>query len=305
VEQRAALGAHLAACRTRTGLDLQGAPVVTLQVRVDETGRIRVARVAPEDQARMADPGFRAFAERIIRTVLDSRCGRVPLPPELLAQGGGMLQIRFLPQVPLLRFSSSDCWHGGDADARMAVLLAVSQAADGTVRGVTVADEDLPRLSDPAFRAFAEKVLGVARDPVCFMPPSAPGGIPPQGWVLKMRFASPGAQATPEKLQNFQRSARPDTPIAVSPVPACWPRQGGQAEAASGQVMLMVRVDQTGLRRAAEVAPEDSARLADPEFLAFAERAIRVLLDPDCVRMELPLAWLRGKGGTFRVRFTL
>jgi hypothetical protein len=46
----------------------------------------RVGEVAGNDQARLADPVFRAFAEWVWLAVLDPRCANLPLPQTLLGR---------------------------------------------------------------------------------------------------------------------------------------------------------------------------------------------------------------------------
>ena len=97
--QRAALREHVRQCWTTEA----GAPTVDgkmhvmLTVSVDGDGVARTATVADEDRGRMSDPGFRAFADRARRAVLDPRCSTLPVPKTLIAGGSGVLKFRFTP----------------------------------------------------------------------------------------------------------------------------------------------------------------------------------------------------------------
>jgi hypothetical protein len=55
-------------------------------------------KLSPADQARAnADEGFRAFAERAERAVLDPTCAKLPVPPDLLGKPAQELTFRFRP----------------------------------------------------------------------------------------------------------------------------------------------------------------------------------------------------------------
>ena len=69
---------------------------VLLEVTTDETGTARLANIAPEDQGRMSNPVFRAFAERARRAVLSPQCATLPLPRSMLGQNH-VLKFRFSP----------------------------------------------------------------------------------------------------------------------------------------------------------------------------------------------------------------
>lgn len=96
--QRGAIGAKVRECWTKDAgaLDIEQMQVMLL-VTVDNTGMARMAQVAPEDQGRLGDPRFRAFAERAVRAVLDAKCAQMPIPPSLIQGGSGTLKFRFRP----------------------------------------------------------------------------------------------------------------------------------------------------------------------------------------------------------------
>lgn len=50
---------------------------------------------------------------------------------------------------------------------KLQVLLTVTTDAAGVVRLAVVADPDVPKLSDPVFRAFAERARRAVLDPRC------------------------------------------------------------------------------------------------------------------------------------------
>ncbi len=96
-DQRGAIGDHVRACWT---YDAGALGVETMQVLLtvttDPAGVVRLAVVAGSDEARLADPVFRAFAERARRAVLDPRCASLPLPANLLGRTN-VLTFRFRP----------------------------------------------------------------------------------------------------------------------------------------------------------------------------------------------------------------
>lgn len=69
---------------------------VVLTLTLDTTGAIREAKVNPEDQAKMSDPRYRAFAERAVRAALSPKVGVLKMPKDKLFNGA-TLQIRFRP----------------------------------------------------------------------------------------------------------------------------------------------------------------------------------------------------------------
>ncbi len=95
--ERGAIGDHVRPCWTTDpgALDLDKMQAL-LTVTTDPTGEVRVANVAPADQGRLADPRFRAFAERAVRAVMDPACANLPLPPSMLGKVN-VLTFRFSP----------------------------------------------------------------------------------------------------------------------------------------------------------------------------------------------------------------
>lgn len=69
----------------------------------------------------------------------------------------------------------------------------------------------------------------------------------------------------------------------------CYSEDTAARNYATYSAMMVVTIDATGEARDAEIAPTDMARAAgDPAFRAFAERARRAVLDPECSRLPVP-----------------
>jgi outer membrane biosynthesis protein TonB len=84
---RNAIGNHVRPC---WGIDA-GAPgvagfSVNLMVTTDATGTVRDAEVAPQDQGKMGDPIFAAYAQRAVDAVMNYQCATLPLPSYMLGQ---------------------------------------------------------------------------------------------------------------------------------------------------------------------------------------------------------------------------
>ncbi|OYV33975.1 MAG: hypothetical protein B7Z80_22505 [Rhodospirillales bacterium 20-64-7] len=83
----------------------------------------------------------------------------------------------------------------------------------------------------------------------------------------------------------------------------CWTKDAGALNIDKQRVMLTVTTDATGVARKAVVAGDDIGRLGDPRFRAFAERAIRAIMDPRCANLPLPHNVL-GKVNVLTFRFS-
>jgi len=96
-DQRGAIRDHVRECWTydpdALGVDQMQ---VMITVTTDPAGVARSAVVADPDVAKLADPVFRAFAERARLTVLDPHCANLPLPPNLMGKTN-VLTFRFSP----------------------------------------------------------------------------------------------------------------------------------------------------------------------------------------------------------------
>ncbi len=83
----------------------------------------------------------------------------------------------------------------------------------------------------------------------------------------------------------------------------CWSYDAGAKDANTFQVRLAVTTDATGTARIAKVVgPDIDREAADPEFRAFAERAVRAVLSPDCANLPLPKSML-GQSQTLQFNF--
>jgi hypothetical protein len=83
----------------------------------------------------------------------------------------------------------------------------------------------------------------------------------------------------------------------------CWTKDSGAQNLDQLSVVLHVITDATGMARTAQVAAEDIGKLSDPVFQAFAERAVRAVLDARCASLPLPQQMLgRINNLTFRFR---
>jgi hypothetical protein len=87
-------------------------------------------------------------------------------------------------------------------------------------------------------------------------------------------------------------------------VRACWTIDSGAQGVQQLSVILKVTTDATGTVRLANVAPADQGRVAgNPVLQAFAERAVRAVLDYHCNPLPLPPSLL-GAPQTFTFRFS-
>ncbi len=83
----------------------------------------------------------------------------------------------------------------------------------------------------------------------------------------------------------------------------CWTKDSGARDLDKLSVVLEVVTDATGTARRAAVADEDRNKMSDPFFQAFAERAVRAVMDVRCATLPLPRQMLgRINNLTFRFR---
>jgi neural Wiskott-Aldrich syndrome protein len=68
----------------------------------------------------------------------------------------------------------------------------------------------------------------------------------------------------------------------------CWTKDAGAEGVDQMSVVLNVVTDASGTTRLASVADEDKGKLSDPVFQAFAERAVRAVMDVRCATLPLP-----------------
>jgi hypothetical protein len=155
-------------------------------------------------------------------------------------------------------------------------------------------------------------------DPVEQKPASPQEDAPPADPLSRSKgLESPSA--TESTLENRLKALRSqkrqsgDRTVNLSPaqrgainakVRECWTNDASVQGLDPKQVMLLVTVDNTGIARMAQVAPEDQSRLSDPRFRAFVERAVRAVLDPRCAQMPIPPSQIQGRNSTLKFRFS-
>lgn len=94
-EQGAAISDFVHSCfLTSTNAIYAGHYTLNVLVQTDETGTIRSARISDQDAAHLDDPGFRQYAELVVRSLLEPRCASLPLPEAMLGRKRSFL-IRF------------------------------------------------------------------------------------------------------------------------------------------------------------------------------------------------------------------
>ena len=82
----------------------------------------------------------------------------------------------------------------------------------------------------------------------------------------------------------------------------CWTGDRTALNYDKQTVRLVVTTDQTGTIRVADIAANDASRTGSGVARAFAERARRAALDPQCAQLPLPGA-LKGQNHTFEITF--
>ncbi len=83
----------------------------------------------------------------------------------------------------------------------------------------------------------------------------------------------------------------------------CWTKDAGALDLDKQRVLLTVTTDGAGVARKAEIAGEDIGKMSDPRFRAFAERAVRAVMDARCANLPLP-STLMGKTNVLTFRFS-
>ena len=113
---------------------------------------------------------------------------------------------------------------------------------------------------------------------------------------------APNAGGSPHGSDTAKLSADERAAIGTE-VRRCWTYDPGAKGVDQMRVMLNVVTDGNGTAREATVAPEDQGRLADPVFRAFAERAVRAVLSPECANLPLP-RFMLGQNRELKFRFS-
>jgi hypothetical protein len=86
-------------------------------------------------------------------------------------------------------------------------------------------------------------------------------------------------------------------------VRGCWTRRDGALDIDKQRILLTVTTDANGVARKAVVASDDTGRMSDPRFRAFAELAIRAVMDARCASLPLPSNAM-GKVNVLTFRFS-
>ena len=125
---------------------------------------------------------------------------------------------------------------------------------------------------------------------------------PPRARANPSRGGAPHGGGRPEGaetggLTGAQRGAIGDH------VRECWSYDAGAQGASQFRVLLDVVTDGGGTVHDAHVSGSDVGRLGDPVFRAYAERAVRAVLDPRCATLPLPQTML-GQNRSFVFRFS-
>jgi hypothetical protein len=116
---------------------------------------------------------------------------------------------------------------------------------------------------------------------------------PPRAHANPTAGGAPNGGGNPAGSDTAQLSSAQVGAIGAH-VRECWSYDAGALGADKFMVRLRVTTDETGIARIADIAAEDAARMGDPRFRAFAERARRAVLDPHCANFDklLPAAML-------------
>ena len=123
------------------------------------------------------------------------------------------------------------------------------------------------------------------------------------GRNLAVRFRGPPGFDNLERLAREAAQGRFQRGQIGDHVRECWTKDAGALDIDKQRVLLTVTTDGTGVVRKAEVSGDDTGRLGDPRFRAFAERAIRAVMDVRCANLPLPPT-LMGKVNVLTFRFS-
>jgi neural Wiskott-Aldrich syndrome protein len=125
---------------------------------------------------------------------------------------------------------------------------------------------------------------------------------PPTAKYNPDQGGAPNGGGSPDSTANSRLSAAQRDAIGAE-VRRCWKFDAGAPGAQQLSVLLQVTTDASGTVREAEVAPADQAKLGDPIFNAFANRAVNAVMDYQCATLPLP-SFMMGQSQTFIFRFT-
>ena len=158
-------------------------------------------------------------------------------------------------------------------------------------------------------------------------PPNPPRPAAPNNAVPNNAVPNNAAESALERLRAAQAAReapglpRPGAPGGGSPTgianagltPAqgraigdqlreCWTADRAALDFDQQSVRLLITTDAAGVVRDAVISPNDAGKLGTGVSRAFAERARRAALDPDCARLPLPPALL-GRRQDFEITF--
>jgi len=127
-------------------------------------------------------------------------------------------------------------------------------------------------------------------------PPRAPSSPPPS----PPRASAP-AGGSPAGIDNALLTGEVRRAIGER-LRECWIGDKSALNYEKQSVRLVVTTDSTGTIRVADIAANDASRTSGGVARAFAERARRAALDPQCAQLPLPGA-LKGQNRTFEITF--
>lgn len=123
---------------------------------------------------------------------------------------------------------------------------------------------------------------------------------PPPATYNPPRGGTPGG-GSPSGVDNAQLSAAIRGAIGDR-LRECWTGDKGALDYNKQMVRLVVTTDPSGTIRVADIAANDASRTGGGVARAFAERARRAALDPQCAQLPLPGA-MKGQNHTFEITF--
>ena len=123
---------------------------------------------------------------------------------------------------------------------------------------------------------------------------------PPRAPPNPARGGAPGG-GSPTGLDNALLTAGVRRAIGDR-LRECWTGDRSALDYDKQVVRLVVTTDATGTIRIADIAANDASRTGNGVARAFAERAKRAALDPQCAQLPLPAA-LKGQNRSFEITF--
>jgi len=123
---------------------------------------------------------------------------------------------------------------------------------------------------------------------------------PPRATPSPPRGGAPGG-GSPTGMDNALLTAGVRRAIGDR-LRECWTGDKNALDYDKQFVRLVVTTDATGTIRIADIAPTDASRTGNGIARAFAERAKRAALDPQCAQLPLP-GTLKGQNRSFEITF--